>query len=755
MGNNSTNVGKNQNKSTLNSAKTYKESKNEIRNEEENLPELEIKEWLKSKKPKVQTNKKNKPKANSKLNNTSLKKDGNKNKNIINTKRRRYKTCSIKDPDSNKINDLSQSLNENLDNNFIKRNDMENPESDSIFNDKGGKENNFQLKKCNNMKESDFLKYLNKIKKEKNQNYDDFNINKKSIFNIKKDKIDEVKKNCNDENSMINKISINPIIPNKTNEQKDKINSNKALIKEIEKIDIKKESNDNSKNDLNELNQNISINEAYNNNNRERASNNIAQIPDDDSDDENIFKKILTLKNGDLLEKDDKEEEDFKDYDRLMNNWKMKRNRTSSKINKCGYINFIPQYFSVLKNSNIFNLLLIMLNNISDISDYISNVSEEIIINCDKNNKNCLTFIIYYFNKYLWRTNGFDKITENDLLNRYTNFIDIYSKSNCRDAQNSNNYCYDKNNIELIFRFIFHKINGELSQNNFNKEKYSVLFNNFYGKMKYQIQCDYCQSRICNYNYEYFYNSFYRITFNINEISNYYMNNIYNINNVLNLNQCFDYIFVQNNRRTFMFNCNSCNLNGYKSMYNLINDAPKILALILLNNDENCNLNLQDELNLNRYMVNSGDNDKRYLLISVLCQIRQSGKYICYSINQNDGHWYSYSDERIEKVLKIDINTVLPLILFYQEKNTLTFKYNKISLDTNNIFLKIKNSQFPTVDLLFNKNSTIKNIVKKTLSQYNLKDKKGRLLINGEPANENELLSKYLQPSNNATLIIQ
>ena len=217
MGNNSTNIGKNQNKSTLNRTKTNKEPKNEIRNKEENLPELEIKEWLKSKKPKVQTNKKNKPKANSKLNNTSLKKDGNKNKNIINTKRRRYKTCSIKDPDSNKINDLSQSLNENLDNNFIKRNDMENPESDSIFNDKGGKENNFQLKKCNNMKESDFLKYLNKIKKEKNQNYDDFNINKKSIFNIKKDKIDEVKKNCNDENNINNKISINP---NKNKEKK-------------------------------------------------------------------------------------------------------------------------------------------------------------------------------------------------------------------------------------------------------------------------------------------------------------------------------------------------------------------------------------------------------------------------------------------------------------------------------------------------------------------------------------------------------
>ena len=160
----------------------------------------------------------------------------------------------------------------------------------------------------------------------------------------------------------------------------------------------------------------------------------------------------------------------------------------------------------------------------------------------------------------------------------------------------------------------------------------------------------------------------FRITLNINEISNYYMNNINNMNNDLNLFQCFDYIFVQNNRRTFISYCNSCNLNGYKSTYHLIDDAPKILSLILLNNDENCNLNLQDELNLNKYIVNSGDKDSRYLLISVLCQIRKSGKYICYSINQNDGNWYSYSDERIDKVSKIDINTILPLVVFYQKK---------------------------------------------------------------------------------------
>ena len=300
MGNNSTNVGKNQNK--LNRTKSNKEPKNE-RNEKDLLPELEIKEWLKLKKQKTQTNKKNKSKANSKLSNPSLKKDGNKNKNIINSKRRRYNTCNRKDPDFNKINGLSQSLNESIDNNNnnINSNDKEKPDIDSIFNHKGGK----QLKKCNNMKECDFLKYLNKIKEESKQNYDDFNISIRSIFNIKKDKIDEIKKISKDENNINNNISINP---NKTNEQKDKINSNESII------------NDNSKNDLNELNQNININDAYNNN-REIESNSIVENSQNDSDDENIFKKILAVKNGDLLGKNKEEEDYYEDYGSLSNIW--------------------------------------------------------------------------------------------------------------------------------------------------------------------------------------------------------------------------------------------------------------------------------------------------------------------------------------------------------------------------------------------------------------------------------------------------
>jgi len=707
--------------------------KDKIGNKREILPELEIKERLKFEKQKVKTKKNDKQKINYKLNNASVRIDRNKDENNIKNLRKRYYTSD----GTKNINGLSQSFFkenikniENIENNTIKSNDMENPDIDSnIFGDKEGKEYNFQIKKSSNLKE------LNSLNDEKKKNNDDFNYNNRSTINIKKDKNDQIKNNCNNENN-------NNINQNKNNEEKDNINSNE--------ISIKKE----NKNDLNEIDQNININDAYQNNNRERASNNIVENTDNDSDDENIFRKILTIKKGNLLEKEDEEEEDFEDYDRLMNKWKMRR---SSNYKKMDSITFFPEYFSVLENANIFNLLIIMINNISDISDYIGNVSEETINNYDKKNKNCLIFIIYYMYKYLWRTVGFNKITESDLFKRYKNFIDIYSKANCRD-KNPNNYCYDKNNIELIFTFIFHKVNGEISENNFNKEKNLILFHNFYGEMKYQIQCDYCSSRIYNYNYETFFKSFYRITLNINEISNYYMNNMNIMNNMnnmensLNLYQCFEYIFVQNNRKAFLSYCNYCNLNGYKSIYNLIYNAPKILSLVLLNNDENCNFVFQNEINLDKYILNSGKG--KYSLISVLCLFKETGKYICYSINPKDGNWYSYLDSTINRVSKIETSTILPLVLFYQAKNTMTFKYNKISLDTNYIFLKIKTS-FTTIKLLFNKNSTIKNVVKKTLSELKLGEKTGRLSINGELADENETLSKYLQATNDATLIIK
>ena len=71
------------------------------------------------------------------------------------------------------------------------------------------------------------------------------------------------------------------------------------------------------------------------------------------------------------------------------------------------------------------------------------------------------------------------------------------------------------------------------------------------------------------------------------------------------------------------------------------------------------------------------------------------------------------------------------------------------------VYFEIKTPQFGILKLLLNKDITIKNVVQKSLAKLNLDKSTGRLSINGDIADENKKLSEYLQPINNAVLIIQ
>jgi hypothetical protein len=292
------------------------------------------------------------------------------------------------------------------------------------------------------------------------------------------------------------------------------------------------------------------------------------------------------------------------------------------------------------------------------------------------------------------------------------------------------------------------------------------------GLYEYRKYCDYCMLRAKNYNsiynYEYQYEKFYEITFNLNEINYYYkvknssklIQNNMGFNNErqnINLDQCFNYTFNERNKKSIMEYCNSCCLNANKSQYNLIYSPPNILTIILTNNEynENCNFIFQDELNIKKYILNSR-NDRIYYLISCICRLNNTGKYICYCINPKDSYWYSYSDEKINKVEEIDESAV-PLILFYQSISTMSFEYKNIKIinKLNEVNLTVKfNIGIQPKNFSFNKESTIKSIIEKILSKINLIGVKGKFLINGERALEDEKLSKYLQENNSVLLMI-
>ena len=86
----------------------------------------------------------------------------------------------------------------------------------------------------------------------------------------------------------------------------------------------------------------------------------------------------------------------------------------------------IPQYFKIFEKINIFNSILIMLNNIKEINDVFSDINgKDIIQNCEKKYRsNCLTSILYCLNKYMWDNEDKKEISEEELYNKYLNLFD-------------------------------------------------------------------------------------------------------------------------------------------------------------------------------------------------------------------------------------------------------------------------------------------------------------------------------------------
>ena len=590
--------------------------------------------------------------------------------------------------------------------------------------------------------------------------------------------------NNNNNNNIINNSEVENVLGGKANVDVSK-NINKKP-KEMKNDILPKKKNDNKMkrkntnfklhhflNNKNKKQHIHGINKNSNNNNNSNNNKNISNNKNTQKNDININKNINNNKIQIINELEGEEEE--RDKIIFTNTLKI----PDDVLN--------PNLF-IFENINIFNSLLIMMNNISLLNNYFSkDNTKNKIYNCDNNNQYCLGSILYYINQYMWNNKDKSKISIDSLSKKYSDFIDCYTKTNCNQS-NLEKYCHDIHNLELIVNFIYKKINDELTSQSHNKNnnnnnnniisnrndtlsmflnefmKYhkSFISDNFIGFYQNKKICVNCENKkqryslTINNNCEYNYSFFSCINFNLDEIKNYFTNinknymdnsnNIYycNFNSLqihndinLDLNNCFYYTFFKNNKKYESY-CNYCFLNTQQCEFSLIYSLPNILTIIL-SNYEDCNFIIKDELDLKDYTINCVK-EPIYYLISILCQISYSEKFIIYCINPNNGLWYSYTDNKIEIVQQMDINAI-PLVFIYQSKHTINYNYNTIQRDNNTMKLTVKfNNGISSINVIFNKYKTIKDVIQQISSIKNLGGTPIKLLIGGKMVHEDETL---------------
>jgi len=643
---------------------------------------------------------------------------------------------------NNLINEINPNINEN---NFI-NDDNNNANIPGIF---GGNDNNhnnqfndlhrmrrnetFAINEENNFKYDDILKEDKKINKFPERK--SLNANRRIInFNSKFDKRinDKNRKNTNLKHNVIKleKQNINNI-----NSHKNSINKNKKNNK-LEQNEIKRE--------------NQNINDLTFQSNRINTNNKNNNLKKNEIKIENQNINDLTFQSNKI----NKNQNKIPEFNQTMRN----ENKKEKKIIPSYYKNLYRKYKRIFGDFNIFNSVLIILNNIQDVDNHLNNNKdkrEDQIEKLEENFTYSLVSILYHANQYIYNK---ENIHSKDIFNKYTEFTNCFSKLNYRQ---NDKWLYDINNIEYILKFIYTKINFEFTfvnnknnnNNNNNNNYYTNNNNNYFEDFKrnnismisdmftgfYQYNNNYFNSQQNlfngqNYSFKYF--SF--IKFNLDEINQFYDStnfNEINLNcfyNNINLYSCFDYTF--------------------KDKIHSIYSLPEILTIVLSQTDK-CNFILHHEINLKEYSNNfSNNNNTSYILTSILCQMSYNKKFINYIFDSKNESWFSLSDQEMREVDSIDINAI-PLILIYQLRNTFKCEYKQIKIkDKLCTNINFQDGLFQTTKLFFDQNDIIKDARSKIKSWFNLKES-FTLLINGRLAKDFESLSKVLEKGCNILVL--
>ena len=236
----------------------------------------------------------------------------------------------------------------------------------------------------------------------------------------------------------------------------------------------------------------------------------------------------------------------------------------------------------------------------------------------------------------------------------------------------SSNGIVDQRNKEMVFQ--------EFRQDFF--QRYNSLMSELFYGINYSItQCNKCCTQY--YNYQIFFSIVFpleevRKFFYSNNISYNMINNQYNqVNNTVDINQCFEYSRRKSNMsEDDIMYCNICERKiNFNFCTNLVY-GPNILILILnreKGKEFDVKLNFAENLDITNYVEEKNFGCK-YQLISVITYLGENNMkkyFIAFCKDPFTFKWYKFNDDEVSPVEDFNKEVVdfgMPYVLFYQKE---------------------------------------------------------------------------------------
>ena len=207
--------------------------------------------------------------------------------------------------------------------------------------------------------------------------------------------------------------------------------------------------------------------------------------------------------------------------------------------------------------------------------------------------------------------------------------------------------------------------------NNFKEYNQSKISDIFYGTYYSYTQflCGHQEYNFQSYTFGFY--SFQQvlqnkiITFN-NGQNPLYINRIFNMNEI----NIYDCLFYDNQIKSGYKLCKICSIEQQCSNKNIIYSAPKILCFVFNKNENVPMMNFNIENNINIYQFSEIKSMINYGLIGIIVYFYPN-RYIAFCKNPVNMLWYSYDNDKVEKMFSIGeiLNKrLIPYMLFYQHK---------------------------------------------------------------------------------------